>query len=167
MTPLPIFSHLLRHNCVKSVPIRSFFCSVFPWICTEYGDLQSKSTYSVQIQENTDQKKILYLDNFHAVYRSVILSLVFSKNAFYIKEILKCTGHIFKMKFPRFITANYRQWNTNIHKKIYYKISLILGSLLIAKTKSQELKETAKWCTYWIFLKVSLCFCASHCHFYP
>ena len=41
----------------KSVQIRSFFWSVFSCIRTEYGDLRSKSPYSVQMQENTDQKK--------------------------------------------------------------------------------------------------------------
>ena len=54
-------------HCVKSVQIRSFFWSVFSCIRTEYGDLRSKSPYSVQIQENSDQKKLRYLDTFHAV----------------------------------------------------------------------------------------------------
>ena len=43
---------------MKSVQIRSFFWSVFFCIRTEYGDLRSKSPYSVRIQENTDQKKL-------------------------------------------------------------------------------------------------------------
>ena len=47
-----------RNHCVKSVQIRSFFWSVFSCIRTEYGDLLRKSPYSVQIQENTDQKKL-------------------------------------------------------------------------------------------------------------
>ena len=46
-----------RH-CVKSVQIRSFFWSVFSCIRTEYGYLRGKSWYSIQIQENTDQKKL-------------------------------------------------------------------------------------------------------------
>ena len=45
-------------QCVKSVQIRSFFCSVFSCIWTEYGDLLRKSPYSVQVQENTEQKKL-------------------------------------------------------------------------------------------------------------
>ena len=44
---------------VKSVQIRSFFWSVFSCIRTEYGDLLRKSLYSVKIQENADQKKLL------------------------------------------------------------------------------------------------------------
>ena len=50
---------------VKSVQIRSFFWSVFSCIRTEYGNLRSKSPYSVRIQKNTDQKKKTpYLDEF-------------------------------------------------------------------------------------------------------
>ena len=36
----------------ESVQIRSFFWSVFFCIWTEYGDLRSKSPYSVRIHEN-------------------------------------------------------------------------------------------------------------------
>ena len=46
---------------MKSVEIRCFFWSVFSRIRTEYGDfgdLHSKSPYSVRIRENTDQKKL-------------------------------------------------------------------------------------------------------------
>ena len=43
---------------MKSVQIRSFFWSVFSCIWTEYGALLRKFPYSVQIQENTDQKKL-------------------------------------------------------------------------------------------------------------
>ena len=51
-------------NCKKEVfMIRILvFCTsyfhIFSCIRTEYGDLRSKSLYSVQIQENTDQKKL-------------------------------------------------------------------------------------------------------------
>ena len=43
---LPQGKKLLWH-CVKSVQIRSFFWSVFSGIRTEYGDLRSKSAFSV------------------------------------------------------------------------------------------------------------------------
>ena len=43
---------------VKSVQIWSFSWSIFSWISTEYGVLWTKSPYSVQIQENKDQKKL-------------------------------------------------------------------------------------------------------------
>ena len=49
---------LCRIHFVKSVQIRSFSWSVFYCIRTEYGDLLSKSLYSVQEKENTGQKKL-------------------------------------------------------------------------------------------------------------
>ena len=45
-----------KDHSAKSVQIRSYFWSFFPCIRTEYGNFRSKSSYSVQIQENTDQK---------------------------------------------------------------------------------------------------------------
>ena len=47
------FSH-----CVKSVQIRSFSWYVFSCIRSEYGDLLRKSSDSVRIRKNTDQKKL-------------------------------------------------------------------------------------------------------------
>ena len=44
-------------HCVKSVQIRRFFWSISSCILTKYGGLLHKSPYSVQKQENTDQKK--------------------------------------------------------------------------------------------------------------
>ena len=54
------FAYVLNawSHCVKSVQIRSFLWSIFSCIPTEYGDLQSKSPYSVRIQENMDLKKL-------------------------------------------------------------------------------------------------------------
>ena len=45
-------------HCLKSVQMRSYFWSVFSRIRTKYGDLRSKSPYSVRMQENKDQKKL-------------------------------------------------------------------------------------------------------------
>ena len=47
-------------HCVKSVQIRSFFWSIFSCIRTEYVVLLCKSPYSVQIQENADQKNSVF-----------------------------------------------------------------------------------------------------------
>ena len=45
----------LKQHCLKSVHIRSFSGPHFPhW--TEYGHLQGKFLYSVQIRENTDEE---------------------------------------------------------------------------------------------------------------
>ena len=48
----------VKCHCVKHVRIRSFFWSVFSRIWTEYGGLLRKSPYTVQMRENTDQKKL-------------------------------------------------------------------------------------------------------------
>ena len=50
------YFHFNYLHCVKSVQIRSYFWSVFSCIRIEYGDLRSKSAYSIRIQENMDQK---------------------------------------------------------------------------------------------------------------
>ena len=49
----------IYNHCARNVQIRDFFRSVFFRIWTEYEDLRSKFRYSVQIQENKDQKKPL------------------------------------------------------------------------------------------------------------
>ena len=47
-----------RIHFVKKVLIENFFWSVFSCIRTEYGNLLSKSSYSLRIQEKRDQKKL-------------------------------------------------------------------------------------------------------------
>ena len=48
------------YHCVKSLQIRSFFCSVYACIRTEYGEILLISLYSVRIRENTDQKNSVF-----------------------------------------------------------------------------------------------------------
>ena len=67
-----VLQHLFLTNCwinrlyhsVKSVQIRSFFWSVFSNIRTEYGEIPCISPYSVQMRENTDQKKLRIWKHF-------------------------------------------------------------------------------------------------------
>ena len=56
-------------HCVKSVQKRSFFWSVFSCIRTENGDLLRKFPYSVQTQENADQKKLRFWTLFTQWYK--------------------------------------------------------------------------------------------------
>ena len=51
---MPTLTLTLCEKC----PNTEFFLVVFSCIWTEYGDLLRKSPYSVQIQENTDHKKL-------------------------------------------------------------------------------------------------------------
>ena len=61
------------YNCAKSVQIRTIFWFVFSSIWTEYGDLLRKSPYSVQIRENTDQKKFCISTLFTEYRRSTFI----------------------------------------------------------------------------------------------
>ena len=47
-------------HCVKRVRIRCFPGRCFSCIRNQYGDLQNKSSHSVQMRENTDQKNTKY-----------------------------------------------------------------------------------------------------------
>ena len=58
----------VRPNASKSVQIRRFFWSVFSRIWTEYGDLFRKSSYSAQIREIIDQKKLRIWTFFSQCY---------------------------------------------------------------------------------------------------
>ena len=51
---LQSFPKLLTISLCEKCPNAEFF-PVFSRIWTEYGDLRSKSSYSVRIRENTDQ----------------------------------------------------------------------------------------------------------------
>ena len=48
----------LRRSLRESVQIRSFFCSIFFRIRTDYGEILRISSYSVRMRENTEQKKL-------------------------------------------------------------------------------------------------------------
>ena len=72
-------------RCVKCVQIRSFFWSLFSRIRTEYGEIRSISPYSVQMRENTDQKKLPIWTLFtHCVlwysYQDVYFLVIFLDN---------------------------------------------------------------------------------------
>ena len=78
----------LRKNC----PYSEFFCSAFSRIQTEYGDLRSKSPYSVRMRENLDQKYSEY-GHFHAV----LILLVFLRSTYLV--IVLSGGKIIPTKF--------------------------------------------------------------------
>ena len=56
-----IYMTSLVNITARNVQIQSFFWSVFYLVWTKYGDLLRKSPHSVQILENTDQKKLRIL----------------------------------------------------------------------------------------------------------
>ena len=71
---------------MKSVQIQSFFWSESSRIRTEYRDLLRKSSYSVRIRENTDQKKNPHLDTFRAVLLQVTHFVVIVRGVFRIQS---------------------------------------------------------------------------------
>ena len=89
---MPLLVTLKKMNksthCMKSVQIRSFVWSVFSYIQTEYGELLRKSPYSVQIQENTDQKKLRIWTLF-TQWLSLGILLLFCWNKGTSRDILR------------------------------------------------------------------------------
>ena len=75
---------------MKSVQILSFFLSIFSRIWTECIDLLRKSPYSVQMWKNVDQKKIRYLDNFHAFLMWKIKILVYINSRVFVVIVTIC-----------------------------------------------------------------------------
>ena len=65
----------LREKC----PYSEFFLSVFSHIRTEYGEILLISPYSVQMQENTDQKNSKYGHFLRSV--CFVASRVFTENS--------------------------------------------------------------------------------------
>ena len=91
----------LAKHCVKIVIIRSFFLSVFSCIRTKYGDLQGKSSHSVWIQENRDQKKLRIWTLF--TQWNLLISLL-RNGIFYIQNVMliRNIGFIVKKIFTNF-----------------------------------------------------------------
>ena len=88
-----IFSHTLRDKW-------RFFWSVFSRIQTEYGDLQSTSPYSVQIRENTYQKK-LHIQAFYAVIFQTIFRRLYPADCFWSMKVF--TFPLFKISHNEFL----------------------------------------------------------------
>ena len=65
----------LREKC----PYSEFFCSVYSSIRTEYREIQSGSPYSVQMQENMDQKNSEYFFRSVSVKEKLKLSPTWEK----------------------------------------------------------------------------------------
>ena len=130
ITIFQVLRELLRDkcpNCVKSVRIQSFILvCFFPhsgyYRVIEYGELQSKSSQSLQKREKKDQKKTPNPDTFHAVnmgsLRYLTVKETKSKLAFWTlhgcnNSNLKKIGLPFKVltgfKFARVFYYNHKQ----------------------------------------------------------
>ena len=103
---------------LKSVQIRSFFCSVFSCIRNEHGDLRPKCLYAVRIQENLTRRNSVFgrfsrSNNKRAMMRKTVLLVwrssysiqILWKGAFGIKYS-HCTK---KWSFPLRISWSFVQ----------------------------------------------------------
>ena len=93
---------LAKYHCAKSVQVRSFFCSVFSRIWTEYGEMRSISPYLVRMRQNTDQKKLCIWTFFpqcinksfeNTLKMALLIMNVIAKKAF-ITSLKSQTFHI-------------------------------------------------------------------------
>ena len=74
---LSVLSKIYKvYHCVKSVQIRSFFWSVFSRLRAEYGQRRRISPYSVQMQENANQKKLRIWTLFTQCILYVLLNVI-------------------------------------------------------------------------------------------
>ena len=67
----------IDYHCLKSVKIRSFFCSAFSRIRNEYGEIRSISPHSVPMRENADQKKLRIWTLFMQSIPSILSWILF------------------------------------------------------------------------------------------
>ena len=105
----------LKNLTVSNLRFRSLTAqkvSQFSRIRAEYWDLQSKSLYSIQIQEKSGPAETLYLDTFHAVYVLEILNygfygqfILLFKTSFTFKNG-KCPASSNFSTFPEFRVRN-------------------------------------------------------------
>ena len=84
----------LREKCANA----EFFLVVFSRVRTEYGEIRSISTYSVQMRENTDQKKLciwtLFTQCWNYTHRGVFKALwnisdrAFCENSWWLTAVI-------------------------------------------------------------------------------
>ena len=82
---------------MKLAQIQSFYWSVFSCIWTGFGNVQSKSLFSVRMWENVDQKKNINIWMFYAV----IISGFQWNEASHILEILRTLKEKLKIFFKQ------------------------------------------------------------------
>ena len=95
-------------HCMKSVQIRGFFWSVFSYIRNEYGNLRSKSPYSVRIQENRDRINSVfgYFSRSVTDSKGKIILQILGEQIEMLSEVSKNNG--FKCKCQRLYVTNIR-----------------------------------------------------------
>ena len=132
-------------------PNTEFFLFVFSCIRTEYEDFQSKSPYSVQIQENTDQK----ISVFGQLSRSVAdakssIYIDFNKDNTKEGSEFKVGDHVRTLKHKNIFAKNYvPNWSEEVFviKKVKnfvpwtFAISNFNGEEIVGTFYEKELEK--------------------------
>ena len=98
---------IFKLHCVKKCPNTEIFLAIFlysDWI----RRFNTKSPYSVKIQENTGQKKLHNLDTFHAVL------IMPTESGILLKSHVTCN---FMLKY--YITISLHQFTKNLNQIFY------------------------------------------------
>ena len=111
----PYFSVFgLNKEIYKSVQIRSFFWAVFSCFRTEYGDLWSKSLYSVRIQEKTEQKKVI--KEINSIYTALVkLVKIFFNSVSKKRFLVSNQFYETELKFSfssKVVNGGYSKWTS-------------------------------------------------------
>ena len=113
-----------------------FFWSVFSCIQTEYGELWIKSQHSVQISENTDQKKL----RIWAIFTQWLFKEIHSDkiwlNQLFLKSIYTQINFSNKYSSMMFCLAFY----------IPHSIWCNTGSIVWKRSVSNRSTSNLKWC---------------------
>ena len=130
---------------MKSAQIPIFFWSAFSYIRTEYGDLWSKSPYSVRIQENKDQKKLCVWTLFTQRSLDIIVNRALQKRRLqfsdpssyirnsgqmFIKEVLFLYRMCHSFKSIKAVKENFR---TYVDLSLLKNCANVLGKVTINK----------------------------------
>ena len=103
----------------KKCPYLVFFWSIFPRIWTACGDLQSKSPYSIRMQENTDQKN----SECGPFLRSVLIAksyIFMAKTGIFISTKIKKTYPVPRAEKERILSSPWANRRQQIHQPYHH-----------------------------------------------
>ena len=147
-------------HCVKSVQMRSYFWSVFSCIRVEYGDLRSKSPYSIRIQENADRKNLRIWTLFTQCVSLIILyhylCLVNSPFPYWISTCLEKNPSaklFFFLKSSHFCAITSISWRIYLQTRLVYNFRFPIWNKIhdrhSCKILNQELYSWSVKCPDW------------------
>ena len=118
-------------HCVKSVQTRSLFRSVFSRIWTEYREILRISPHSVQMRENTDQKKPRIWALFTQCYiKSIVKTITTNTHnhityAMHDLHVFHLLLYMAKFTIISFLSISSSQLSTNFSTKLFLQLQFI------------------------------------------